>query len=100
VKLSNTENAKKWVAALRSGKYKQGMYGMHRLDDSHCCLGVAHLVMGDNRDPDAYGAVGTWLGIPAPESYWGGCGEFVHLNDHQRKTFAEIADYVETNCLE
>lgn len=34
-------DAMKWVNALRSGKYKQGMYG--RLRDNHggfCCLGV------------------------------------------------------------
>lgn len=34
------ENAKKWVAALRSGKYEQGT-GALRVDQSYCCLGVA-----------------------------------------------------------
>ena len=34
------ENAKKWVAALRSGKYRQGRGALCR-DDSFCCLGVA-----------------------------------------------------------
>lgn len=39
-------NAKKWVEALRSGKYKQGKYALHRKGswfqkDRFCCLGVA-----------------------------------------------------------
>lgn len=33
--------AKKWVAALRSGKYKQGKGALHRKNgDKFCCLGV------------------------------------------------------------
>jgi len=35
---------KKWVAALRSGKYKQGKHRLKQTDikgDSYCCLGVA-----------------------------------------------------------
>ena len=34
------ENAKKWVTALRSSKYKQGK-GQLKRDLSYCCLGVA-----------------------------------------------------------
>ena len=34
------DNAKKWVAALRSGEYKQGK-GRLRQGDCFCCLGVA-----------------------------------------------------------
>ena len=33
-------NAKKWVRALRSGKYKQGREWL-RAGDTFCCLGVA-----------------------------------------------------------
>jgi hypothetical protein len=41
------ENAKKWVAALRSGRFEQGRWKLHFLGngvaepDSYCCLGVA-----------------------------------------------------------
>jgi hypothetical protein len=40
------ENAKKWIAALRSGKYQQSQFRLTRLDTEgnvigHCCLGVA-----------------------------------------------------------
>lgn len=50
----NVENTKKWVDALRSGKYLQtsgqlgfryeGSYG----DDSYCCLGVACMTAIEN----------------------------------------------------
>jgi hypothetical protein len=37
----NPEIKKKWVDALRSGKYKQGRDGLHdRLNNTFCCLGV------------------------------------------------------------
>lgn len=37
------ENAQKWVAALKSGEYKQGKNVLHRTngEDRFCCLGVA-----------------------------------------------------------
>ena len=31
---------KKWVDALRSGKYKQGQGRLKGVDDTYCCLGV------------------------------------------------------------
>lgn len=36
----NEERKKEWVAALRSGDYKQGKHTL-RHEDSFCCLGVA-----------------------------------------------------------
>jgi hypothetical protein len=36
----NNNNAKLWVEALRSGKYKQGVHHLC-LGDKYCCLGVA-----------------------------------------------------------
>ena len=35
------DNAKKWVAALRSGEYKQTRYKLHAREGGFCCLGVA-----------------------------------------------------------
>ena len=43
------DNAKKWVAALRSGKYEQAK-GWLREGDKFCCLGVAC----DLFDPDEW----------------------------------------------
>jgi hypothetical protein len=31
---------KKWVAALKSGKYKQGKCSLKNTDNTYCCLGV------------------------------------------------------------
>src|ERR1700722_19140718 len=53
----------KWVAALRSGEYKQGDGKLHnRTDDSYCCLGVLCRAMGaqfteatELGDDDEYG---------------------------------------------
>ena len=39
------EFAEKWMAALRSGKYKQGS-GRLFLFDAYCCIGVAGAVCG------------------------------------------------------
>lgn len=35
------KNVRKWVEALRSGKYKQGQHVMRSGRDKFCCLGVA-----------------------------------------------------------
>jgi len=35
------ENAKAWIAALRSGEYKQGRKVLRNEKDEYCCLGVA-----------------------------------------------------------
>ena len=36
----NKELVKKWVEALRSGKYKQGRKALRNKNDEFCCLGV------------------------------------------------------------
>jgi hypothetical protein len=35
-----TDNHRVWLAALRSGKYKQGKGELHSLNGEMCCLGV------------------------------------------------------------
>lgn len=35
------KNVKEWIAALRSGKYKQGRLRLVDSYDTYCCLGVA-----------------------------------------------------------
>lgn len=45
------ENARAWVEALRSGKYKQTTYALRRAGkkkDSFCCLGVACKLYSDS----------------------------------------------------
>lgn len=95
----NIENARKWVAELRSGKYSQCREQMTD-GKSFCCLGVAHVcligpVPEDAEKPSkwedsAYTNVDRVLGI--------GLGHrdvFVHMNDEQGATFDEIADHIE-----
>lgn len=36
----NQEIKKRWVAALRSGDYKQGTGALRNADNKFCCLGV------------------------------------------------------------
>ena len=47
----------KWVAALRSGKYKQGSGALHCQDGAMCCLGVLYDVQGGKWFP-RYGSNG------------------------------------------
>lgn len=101
------ENAKKWVAALRSGKYKQGKRQL-RAGDAFCCLGVAC----DLFDPASWNGcsyrylrlalpneVRDWLGLIETDPYYGKTGRLSYDND-EGKTFAEIADIIEAHQYE
>ena len=46
--------ARRWVAALRSGKYRQGQGGL-RTGDRYCCLGV----LCDLADPEGWEELGS-----------------------------------------
>lgn len=103
-----------WVAALRSGEYKQGQHYL-RFNDSFCCLGVlcnlhaqAHPdIAAAQHSPMRYlghtsalpSAVQEWAGLP--HEYDGAFvtirGSLAHLaihNDNGR-TFDEIATAIE-----
>lgn len=95
------ENAKLWVAALRSGKYKQTKYRL-RDEKGYCCLGVACQVFKEqtgnpvdfNRAMLPYDVM-CWLGLV---TLTGATSEtsLVTLNDLKEKTFEEIADFIES----
>lgn len=51
----------KWVAALRSGEYKQGRGALQDTTGGYCCLGVLCRVM---EIPSHYTSGGTWFGDP------------------------------------
>ena len=106
--LNLTENQKNWVAALRSGKFNQTSGTLEDLD-GHCCLGVGCRIApqelvneldgwlrGDNLEQQF--KVQEWLGLRTedgdnvnPE-----IDSLVTLNDDKFKSFAEIADILET----
>src|ERR1700722_17051899 len=46
----------KWVAALRSGKYKQGRAALHNVSGGMCCLGVLCDIVKDE-------VGGQWKGV-------------------------------------
>lgn len=98
-----------WVAALRSGEFKQGKYRLES-DDNYCCLGVL-CVLAMNKGVCDYSLGGQYDGAthgpPDSVKAWSGLGSdfgrykpeepsLVHLNDSETP-FSKIADIIETN---
>lgn len=93
-----------WVAALRSGKYKQGQRALRHCD-TYCCLGVKCDLDGEEWIPCDEGLFKTedgHVGMPsfAALGYWQmtyrEAQSIASLNDGG-KSFAEIADWIEAN---
>jgi hypothetical protein len=59
------ENRRRWVEALRSGRYRQGHSVLRGGDDTYCCLGVACDII----DPEG------WEGGDVHEGEPCGCGD-------------------------
>lgn len=84
-----------WVAGLRSGDYAQGCGSLLAFDGEearYCCLGVL---------TEQLHGEGIWDEVPCGRTYWAiddtDLDSLVHMNDSERKTFAEIADWIEEN---
>jgi hypothetical protein len=109
------ENAKKWVVALRSGKYKQGCFTLRSIDDKYCCLGVACDIAIQNgvsvsvhRDEvhgryeyDDSGAglpvtVMDWLGLTTQTGFYNKHDGLIRDNDSLHLSFKRIADIIES----
>jgi hypothetical protein len=108
----NPEYKAKWIAALNSGQYKQTT---ERLCDSdgYCCLGVLANIVDptawrDSDDPDVEGfGVKTWNDLSsdldsgeisdALDLSWENQNKLISLNDDERLSFREIADWIEAN---
>jgi hypothetical protein len=104
------ENAKKWVAALRSGEYKQTRGQLVNDEGTgHCCLGVAcevflkepcHTLNDSWRERGAlYGAaepVRLWLGLRDEGGDFDTGGSSLAVENDTGKSFAEIADLIES----
>lgn len=112
------DNAKKWVAALRSGDYEQCRSVLHVKDDGYCCLGVAcdlycKEVEDISQDP-ANGhddsvfyadqreflpnVVMLWLGLNNSSGRWNdnnGAASLAAVND-EGAGFNEIANIIES----
>lgn len=123
MELKNNMNewAKKWVEALRSGKYLQGKGYLAQQDDSgeyrYCCLGVACEILreelnleisGKGRQKEyhynSYSLLPKIVAVVSNlNTQEGGFRDkngneicLTSLNDDTKKTFAEIADIIES----
>jgi hypothetical protein len=105
---------KKWVSALRSGKYKQGTGRLRDSDDQFCCLGVlcdlhrretgrgrwrkgTYFCADGCNFAEAPDAVVAWAGLNGrdpilPETFEN--QSLAALND-AHMPFADIADHIE-----
>lgn len=109
----NIDLKKKWVNALRSGKYKKGTGYLHKVDKSnhhkYCCLGVlcevAGIPKGNKSQMSGSSVIGykyTTDGRNLTEAL---CSKFdlltsfvnalINLNDKRHKSFEYIAGYIE-----
>jgi len=115
------ENAKKWIEALRSGKFQQAHASLCLIDEEgekrYCCLGVAcELAVDAGVIPPARESEGRffyadqrtnlpvvvaeWLGLATTAGVYNtlldsGERSLIGLND-TGKSFAEIADVIES----
>lgn len=105
-----------WIAALRSGDYKQSQHELYD-GNGYCCLGVAYKLFHGNMDahmakPDGrsenltdYPEVVNAFGFRGPNGDFskviglgfmrGNAVTFIGLNDRKGMTFSEIADLAE-----
>lgn len=103
------EFAEKFIGALRSGNYEQGRSRLHR-DGCFCVHGVAMCVSGipiDIIEKGVYardieyviGGNFSMVKMGLPEQLYQSSleDELMNLNDSSKKTFAEIADWIEAN---
>jgi len=101
----------KWIAALRSGEYKQGRGKMYnKEDDSYCCLGVLQKVLdGDKQIGCGYPTL-EWSRTknmsqfhsfhinPANSAqYLSTYHRLAIKNDFPGENFLSIADRIDTN---
>lgn len=102
----------KWIANLRSGKYAQGRGLLRGLANDYCCLGVLCDISGlgqwENRTDDSMMLFISDKGKPYMEDVVGELREdlgltndqvnkLISLNDTEKLTFAQIADWIEVN---
>lgn len=86
----------KWVAALRSGKYRQGRVNL-LFNDAYCCLGVLGCEMGLRKE-DLYSAYLYELGDLDKSGLDNKTQRLLaEMNDLERADFTVIAEYIERN---
>ncbi len=97
------ENLKKWVAALRSGDYKQGRRKLS-CNERYCCLGVAREILKENFCNTIKKEKDFLLDSQEFENTFG-----INHDEHAQRAlsstndngaeFTEIADYIESEYI-
>lgn len=103
----NKDVKKLWTAALRSGEYRQTTGVLKAPSGGYCCLGVLLSTMegescfsGNVQDGyEAFGRIGC---LPQEQAQNYGIdanteSKLVELNDDDGKSFAQIADWIDSN---
>lgn len=105
------QNLKDWIAALRSGDYKQTRLCLSDINGYYCSLGVACEVMHVPKIKCIYTyqyqISKDYFSTKSPGNDWllekfgiTECGILMMMNDSHQKSFNEIADYLETRLNE
>lgn len=100
------EFKKKWISALRSNEYKQYHGGWADNFDNptqFCCVGVALKETGEwdewvaisRKDPEYGGAWQAAIDLLKILDDWV-FTTLITMNDHEEKSFSEIADWIES----
>lgn len=102
---------KDWLAALRSGKYKQGTAVLYNPElESYCCLGIGCLLVGfskeelirksypinieDKNNKIPYLLKDTYSILSNRNTFYNTLSQ---INDIDKKSFSEIVDWIEEN---
>ena len=108
------KNQKRWIEALRSGKYKKGN-GTLKYGDSYCCLGVAceifagelglktklngvGVTLYDGESSYLPEKVAEFLGLRSTQGWAQYAPSLVNINDRRgadHKDFSTVADLIE-----
>lgn len=102
----------KWISALRSGRYRQGDTYLRSDSNDYCCLGVLLCASGfrwkrsdvggylNGKHDDSHGGSDNHTELTAAQlKRFGISGAQMEtlmcMNDNSKKSFKEIADYIE-----
>ena len=110
----NARIKRKWVTALRSGKYMQGQGYLKDEDGGYCCLGVLCDIFAKEKSKlgvkfvregdETWSFMGSGATLPVAVVEWAGLDSAdptiwpvtaVNLNDHENRSFKYIARMIE-----
>jgi hypothetical protein len=105
------DDLKKWIAALRSGRYKQAKGFLNTDNGYYCCLGIGCELFIDE-EQKRRNTIGNLFGrLPCdqPKSpewlinfdhyFFIKTGEYISNYNDRGETFNEIADMIEELCI-